>query len=288
MSELADTTHATSPLPAGARAVDGPHRGSTFGTPGDLNIIGMRTLFMKEVRRFLKVPAQTTIAPVITTLIFLAIFSLALGRSQRVIEGLPYLEFLAPGLIMMAVVQNAFANTTSSLIIAKVQGNIVDILMPPLGPGELVGAIIGGAVVRGLLVGVCVGVAMAPFVSMSIAHPALALLYVLLASTMLAALGFLCGLWAEKFDQTATITNFVVTPLSFLSGTFYSIKQLPEPALFIAHLNPFFYMIDGLRFAFTDHADGSVWLGLIILLATNAALLRACFVLVKRGYKLKA
>lgn len=288
MSELADTTHATSPLPAGARAVDGPHRGSTFGTPGDLNIIGMRTLFMKEVRRFLKVPAQTTIAPVITTLIFLAIFSLALGRSERVIEGLPYLEFLAPGLIMMAVVQNAFANTTSSLIIAKVQGNIVDILMPPLGPGELVGAIIGGAVVRGLLVGVCVGVAMAPFVSMSIAHPALALLYVLLASTMLAALGFLCGLWAEKFDQTATITNFVVTPLSFLSGTFYSIKQLPEPALFIAHLNPFFYMIDGLRFAFTDHADGSVWLGLIILLATNAALLRACFVLVKRGYKLKA
>lgn len=288
MSELADTTHATSPLPAGARAVDGQQRGSTFGTPGDLNIIGMRTLFMKEVRRFLKVPAQTTIAPVITTLIFLAIFSLALGRSQRVIEGLPYLEFLAPGLIMMAVVQNAFANTTSSLIIAKVQGNIVDILMPPLGPGELVGAIIGGAVVRGLLVGVCVGVAMAPFVSMSIAHPALALLYVLLASTMLAALGFLCGLWAEKFDQTATITNFVVTPLSFLSGTFYSIKQLPEPALFIAHLNPFFYMIDGLRFAFTDHADGSVWLGLIILLATNAALLRACFVLVKRGYKLKA
>lgn len=262
-------------------------RGSTFGTPGDLNLVGLWTLYLKEVRRFLKVPAQTTLAPVVTTLIFLAIFSLALGRGDRAVHGVPYLEFLAPGLIMMAVVQNAFSNTISSLIIGKVQGSIIDLLMPPLGPGELILGMVAGAVTRGLVVGVAVQLAMLPFVPALPAHPFLALAFVLLAATMLALLGFLGGLWAEKFDQTAMLTNFVITPLSFLSGTFYSVDQLPQPFAFVAHLNPFFYMIDGLRFAFIGRADASVLLGLAVLIAVNVALTVLAHRLVARGYRLK-
>ncbi|HZA65856.1 MAG TPA: ABC transporter permease, partial [Geminicoccaceae bacterium] len=209
---------------------------STFGTPFDLNLIGLWTLYLKEVRRFLKVPGQTLLAPVVTTLMFLLIFALALGRSGRTIEGLPFLQFLAPGLIMMAVIQNAFANTSSSILIGKIQGNIVDLLMPPLRPGELMFGLVAGGVTRGLVVAVVVTLVMLPAVSLGIAHPLLVLFYALSGSLMLALLGLLGGLWAEKFDQMATVTNFVITPLSFLSGTFYSIAQLPAPFLVAAHL----------------------------------------------------
>ena len=261
---------------------------STFGTPFDLNLIGLWTLYLKEVRRFLKVPAQTLLAPVVTTLMFLLIFTLALGGSGRVIEGLPFLEFLAPGLIMMAVVQNAFANTSSSILIGKIQGNIVDVLMPPLRPSELMFGIVAGGVTRGVLVAVVVTLAMLPAVSLEVAHPALVLYYVGNGSLMLALLGLLGGLWAEKFDQMATVTNFVITPLSFLSGTFYSIAELPGPVLVAAHLNPFFYLIDGLRFAFTGHADGSIVIGAIAVAAVNLALWALAHALIARGYRLKA
>ena len=261
---------------------------STFGTPGDLNLLGLWTLYVKEVRRFLKVFTQTLLAPVITTLVFLAIFTLALGGTERRIGDIPYLEFLAPGLLMMAVVQNAFANTSSSIMIAKVQGNIVDYLMPPLGPGELTFGVVMGGVTRGTIVGIAVWAAMNGFVRLLPLHPLAALASLLLASTMLSLLGLLAALWAEKFDQMAAVTNFVITPLSFLSGTFYTIHDLPGVFHAVALANPFFYMIDGIRWSFTGHADGPVGPGYLILLLVNAALAFLAWRLVKSGYRLKA
>jgi ABC-2 type transport system permease protein len=265
-----------------------PEDGSTFGTPLDLNLIGLWTLYLKEVRRFLKVITQTVVAPIITTLMFLAIFALALGRTGRTIDGTPFLVFLAPGLVMMAIVQNAFANTSSSIMIAKVQGNIVDYLMPPLSPGELVAGVVLGGVTRGLVVGATVYLAMLPFVALPIHQPLLTAYYVLAASLMLSLLGLITALWAEKFDQMAAATNFVITPLSFLSGTFYSIRDLPEPFHALALANPFFYMIDGVRYALTGHADGPIWAGMLILALTNVVLWIFTWWLVHTGYRLKA
>jgi ABC-2 type transport system permease protein len=265
-----------------------PADGTTFGTPFDLNLMGLWTLYKKEVWRFWKVMTQTILAPVITTLVYLAIFALAMHRSETRIGDLPFLHFLAPGLIMMAIVQNAFANTSSSLTISKVQGNIVDYLMPPLGPGELLFGMVAGGITRGVAVGVAVWLAMLPFVALWPQHLFLVAYYVLASSLMLSLLGFLGGLWAEKFDQLAAVTNFVITPLSFLSGTFYSIEALPESLRWIAHANPFFYMIDGMRYAFTDHADGSIPLGMVVLLLVNAGLWVWAYRLMRRGYKLKA
>jgi len=266
-----------------ARPVD-----STFGTPFDLNTIGLWTLYLKEVRRFLKVPGQTLAAPVVTTLMFLLIFSLALGRGGRTVGALPFLEFLAPGLVMMALIQSAFANTSSSILISKIQGNIVDLLMPPLRPGELMLGLVAGGVTRGLLVALVVTLAMVPFVGIAPAHPLLILYYALAGSLMLALLGLLGGLWAEKFDQMAAVTNFVITPLSFLSGTFYAIAQLPGPVQLIAHLNPFFYLIDGMRYGFTGHADGRIGLGMVAVLLVDLGLWLLAQRLIARGWRLKA
>ncbi len=261
---------------------------STFGTPLDLNLIGLRTLYLKEVRRFLKVPGQTLAAPVVTTLIFLLIFSLALGRGGRTVGEVPFLVFLAPGLIMMAIIQNAFANTSSSVLIAKIQGNIVDLLMPPLRPAELMFGLVAGGVTRGVLVALAVSLAMTPFVPLLPLHPGLIVFHAVGGALMLALLGLLGGIWAEKFDQMAALTNFVITPLSFLSGTFYSIARLPEPFYTIAAMNPFFYLIDGLRFGFTGHADGSLPLGVAVVIAVDAALWLLAHRLLVRGYRLKA
>ncbi len=261
---------------------------STFGTPFDLNLIGLWTLYLKEVRRFLKVPGQTLAAPVVTTLMFLLIFSLALGRSGRMIGAVPFLEFLAPGLIMTAIIQNAFANTSATIMIGKIQGNIVDILMPPLRPGELLFGLIAGGVTRGLLVAVAVTVAMVPFIALAPAHPLLIAYYALAGSLMLALLGLLGGIWAEKFDQMAAVTNFLITPLSFLSGTFYSIAQLPQPFRAVAHVNPFFYLIDGFRFGFTGHADGSIPVGMAMVALVDLALWLLAQRLLASGWRLKA
>ncbi|HEX2527249.1 MAG TPA: ABC transporter permease [Geminicoccus sp.] len=265
-----------------------PSDGTTFGTPFDLNLIGLKTLYLKEVRRFLKVFGQTLVAPLVTTLIFLAIFAMALGGAARQIGGIPYLQFLAPGLIMMAIVQNAFANTSSAILIAKVQGNIVDYLMPPLSPGEIVFGVVAGGVTRGVLVGIVVGLAMIPVVDLQVGHPFLLIHTVVMAATMLSLLGLIGGLWAEKFDQMAAVTNYVITPLSFLSGTFYSIHDLPEPFHLLALINPFFYMIDGIRFAITGHADGQPWLGALILTVTVVALWYAAYRALASGWRLKA
>ncbi len=260
----------------------------TFGTFGDINVIGLWTLYAKEVRRFVKVLTQTVVAPVITTLVFLAIFSLAFGADRPAVGGVPFLEFLAPGLIVMAVLQNSFANTSSSIMIAKVQGNIIDYLMPPLSAGELLFGVAMGGVTRGMLVGAVVWLGMLPFVPMSPSHLWAILYFGLMASLLLSLLGFLAALWAEKFDHMAAVTNFVITPLSFLSGTFYSIQRLPEPFHAVALANPFFYMIDGVRYGFTGQSDASIAVGVVVLALANALLWLLALRLVRSGYKLKA
>lgn len=253
-----------------------------------VNWLGMWTLYVKEVRRFVKIITQTILAPVTTSLLFLAIFALALGKMRPDVAGVPFLSFLAPGLIMMTLMQNAFANTSSSLMIAKVQGNIVDILMPPLSPAEQTIAIAMGGLTRGIMVAAACGVAMWPFTGVFIHNPVAIVFFALSAALMMSFIGILGGIWAEKFDHIQALTNFVVTPLAFLSGTFYSISQLPDFARAIAYANPFFYLIDGFRYGFTGLADGSLLLGAILVTLINLALAAACFTMFRVGYRLKA
>lgn len=252
------------------------------------NWIGLWTLYCREVRRFMKVYNQTVFAPVVTTLLFLAIFALALGRAVETIDGIPFMEFLAPGLVTMAMAQNAFANTSSSLIIAKVQGNIVDTLMPPLSAHELTLGIAFGGVTRGLCVGVMVSVAVACFVPFRAYDPALMLFHALAGSLMLSLLGIIGAIWAEKFDQIAVVTNFIVTPLTFLSGTFYSIDRLPPLAQHIAHVNPFFFMIDGFRYASIGRSDVDPMLSVGVMMAVDGALWIVCYWMFATGYRMKA
>jgi len=252
---------------------------------GAVNWLGLWTLFVKEVRRFLKVYFQTILAPVVTTLLFMAVFALQ-GRTD--IGGVPYELFLAPGLIMMAITQNAFANTSSSLIIAKVQGNIVDLLMPPLSPLEQTVAVALGGVARGLLVGAAVLLAMLTFIPLHVASVPLVLFHALTASLLLSFLGMAGGIWAEKFDHLASVTNFIITPLSFLSGTFYSVERLPGMVKTLATIDPFFYMIDGFRAGFIGHSDGDITTGIIVMLGMNLVMGFTAYRMFKRGYKLKA
>ena len=262
-----------------------PPRPRTYGA---VNWLGFWTLLTKEIRRFLKVYFQTILAPVVTTLLFLAVFALALGKVAANVGGVPFVEFLVPGLVMMAMVQNAFANTSSSIIIAKVQGNIVDMLMPPLSAAEQTMAVALGGVVRGLVVGVAVTVAMALFVRVHVHAPGFILFHAVGGVLMLSLLGMLGGIWADKFDHMAAVTNFVVTPLSFLSGTFYSIERLPEGFHAFALANPFFYMIDGFRYGFIGHADGSLWVGMALVGLSDLVLALWTWRLLSTGYKLRA
>ncbi len=255
---------------------------------GPVNWVGLWTLYLKEVRRFIKVATQTVLAPLVTTLLFLAIFSLALGRASATIGGVPYLHFLAPGLVMMAMVQNAFANTSSSLMISKIQGNIVDVLMPPLSAAELTLGFAAGGVSRGLMVGTAVGIAMAVVVRFSPHDWGFVLFHAVAACLLMSLIGMLTGIWAQKFDQLAAVTNFVITPFAFLSGTFYSVERLPEAWRLVAHLNPFFYMIDGFRYGFIGHADGSLTAGVAVMTGANLVLGLVTWRLVAIGWKLKA
>lgn len=251
------------------------------------NAIGLYTLYMREVRRFLKVYTQTIVGPVVTTLLFLAVFSLALGPAVNMVGSVPFIEFLAPGLIMMAMAQNAFANTSSSMMISKVQGNIVDTLMPPLNAHELTfGHAMGGAT-RGVMVGCVVGIVLSFFVPIGIHNVGMIVFHAVGASLMLSLLGVIGGIWSDKFDHIAAVTNFIITPLSFLSGTFYSINRLPETAQTIAQLNPFFYMIDGFRYGFIGQADASIWVGMAVVAGVDAVLWLICWRMFATGYKLK-
>lgn len=257
---------------------------------GRFNWLGLRTLSEREVRRFLKVSMQTVFAPALMAVLFLVVFTFAIARFRGDVAGLSYVDFLAPGLVMMTVLQNAFGNTSSSLMIAKIQGNIVDVLLPPLSPGELTVGLIVGGVARGIAVAFVTAVAMAllPFVHMSV-HDPLALIFFLVgASALLALLGIMAGLWAEKFDHLATVTNFLVTPLAFLSGTFYQVEHLPPVFQAISHANPFFYLIDGFRYGMTGHAESNLWIGVAMTLALNLVLFRLCWLMLKTGYRIKA
>ncbi len=254
---------------------------------GRINWLGFWTLYSKEVRRFMKVYVQTIFGPVVNSLLFLCIFALALGGRVMPTGGVDYTHFLAPGLIMAAIMQNAFANTSSSLLMAKIQGNIVDILMPPLNAAELLAAFVLGGVSRGLVVGVAVLVPTLFFIPLGVHNLFCILFFAVGASLMLSLLGLLGGIWSEKFDHLAAVTNFIVMPLSFLSGTFYSIERLPEPFHLLALGNPFFYMIDGFRYGFTGHADGSIATGIAVVSLADAVLLGIAYSLLKKGYRLK-
>ncbi len=250
---------------------------------------GLKTLYIKEVRRFFKVQMQTVWAPAITTLLYLAIFTVALGRAGRMVMGFPFANFIAPGLIVMAMMQNAFANSSFSLLVGKIQGNIVDYLMPPLSTGELIAGLVGAAVTRAFLVGFAVWLAMLlwPGVSVDIHNIGLVLWFGLMGALLLSFLGLLTSLWAEKFDHAAAVTNFVVTPLSLLSGTFYSVSQLAPKFQAISHANPFFYVISGFRAGFLGTSDSPLLIGALGLLILNILLWALCYALLKSGWKIK-
>jgi ABC-2 type transport system permease protein len=255
---------------------------------GYVNWRGVWTLYHREVKRFLKVFTQTIAAPVVTTLLFYTIFSVALENRVGTVGSAPFVVFLAPGLIMMTILQNSFANTSSSIMVSKVQGNIVDVLMPPISPLEMMCAYIAGGVTRGMIVATASTTAMFFLVDLPFEKPAAIAFFALSASVMLALLGMIGGIWADKFDHMAAITNFVIVPLSFLSGTFYSIERLPEAWQYFAQFNPFFYAIDGFRYGFIGQGDAGFWLGAAVMLGADLVL----FVIVHRmlvtGYKLKS
>ena len=268
-----------------------------YGTAiiGRFNRIGLLTLYIKEVRRFLKVQTQTIWAPAATTLLFLVIFTVAMGRGSRVVLGVPFATFVAPGLIMLGMMQNAFANSSFSLLAGKIQGTIIDYLMPPLSEGELVIGIIGAAVTRAVLVGFAVAAAMLlwPGVSVAVRHPWAVVWFGLMGAAMLSFMGLLTSLWAEKFDRNAAITNFVIQPLSLLSGAFYVIDNMAPAFQAISRANPFFYVISGFRFGFLGQSDigdtnqavlhAAVGLGVL-----NAVLALVSYRLLKSGWKLKS
>ena len=254
---------------------------------GRINRIGLQTLALREVMRFLSVWQQTVLAPLMTAALFVTVFALAMGKDRPDIMGLSYLAFLGPGILMMTVIQNAFANTSSSMISAKMQGNIVDTLMPPLSAGEIVAGYLIGSVARALLVAAVIWAGLALTLGLGMVHPLWAVIFVLLAALLLGALGLIAGVVAQKFDQMAVITNFVVAPLSFLSGTFYSVEALPAPFATISHFNPIFYLIDGARFGFAGASDASPWLGLAVAGGTTAAVIALAWHWLRIGYRMK-
>jgi ABC-2 type transport system permease protein len=248
---------------------------------------GPWTLFKKELLRFWRVSFQTVAAPVMTALLYLLIFSHVLGGRVEVYPGVPYTVFLIPGLIMMSVLQNAFANSSSSLIQSKVMGSIIFVLLTPLSYLEFFLAFLAASIIRGLVVGLSIYLVAICFIDLPVVHPLFILAFAVLGSGMLGAFGIIAGLWAEKFDQMAAFQNFVIMPLSFLSGVFYSIHSLPPFWQKVSHLNPFFYMIDGFRYGFFGQGDICAWFSLSVVLGSFIALSFITIGMLKAGYKLR-
>ncbi len=279
-----------------------PPASPSFGTvrsePGvpvvtNVNWVGLKTLYIKEVRRFFKVQLQTIWAPAITTLLFLAIFTVATGGRHPVEVGgklVPFADFLAPGLIVMGMIQNAFNNSSFSLLVGKMQGTIVDYLMPPLSTGELLTAMIGGAVTRSVLIGLAIWVIMLAWPGVHVMPQTLwpIVWFGLMGSVMLALVGVLTSIWADKFDHAAAIGNFVVTPLSLLSGTFYAIDRLAPAFRAFSRVNPFHYIISGFRYGFIGAADSPVLTGAIVILVIDALLFAITYAVLRSGWKLRA
>lgn len=249
---------------------------------------GFRTLYLKEIRRFWKVGTQTVAAPVVTTLLYMMVFVVAVGASRPAMEGVSFATFVAPGLIMMGVLNNAFANSSSSLLQAKMMGLTSDFLTPPLSPLEQVLAFTLGAATRGVLVGAVTALAVLPFANVTLIHPLWAIYFCVGAALILGMVGILTGLWSEKFDHLAAVTNFLIMPMTFLSGTFYLVDRLPEPFRTISHYNPFFYLIDGFRYGFIGVSDGSIAIGAVMTAVLTVALFLLCLRLFQRGWRLKS
>lgn len=291
-AQTATATAETSDIGNGAKR-SFPDKGKPQIT--GFNRIGLWSLYIKEIRRFLKVQTQTVWAPAVTTLLFLVIFTVAMGRGGREVLGVPFATFVAPGLIMMAMMQNAFANSSFTLLTGKMHGTIIDLLMPPLSEAELMIGIVMGAITRGVLVGGAVALAMTlwPGVQMQAAHPWAIVWFGLMGATMLAIFGLLVSLWAEKFDHNAAITNFIVAPLSLLSGTFYVISNLSPFFQAISRANPFFYMISGFRFGFLGESDIGNTNEAVLVAAIGVGLLNLVlgvitYRILKSGWKIKS
>ena len=253
-----------------------------------VNWIGLWTLYKKEVLRFLIVVIQTVISPLVTSLLFLLVLTLAIGNERGEVLGLPFITFLAPGLIAMQIIQQAFSHSSSSIMIGKIQGNIVDILYAPMTAGEITLAINLAACTRSIIIA-----AVSIIVFYFIVELEFYSFYYIFVSTFLGAfilssIGIIIGLWAEKFDHMASATNFVIVPLSFLSGTFYSINKLPEILRKISEINPFFYIIDGFRYGFLGTSDGNLQFGLIYLIILSCLFWFVAYILFKKGYKIKS
>ena len=277
------------------QATGSPVNAMRFAEPGvpiirGVNWAGFLALYWKEVRRFVKVQLQTIWAPSITTLLFLIIFTVAMGRGDRTVLGVPFADFIAPGLICMGMLQNAFANSSFSMLVGKIQGTIIDYLTPPLSVGELLAALVASSMTRAILVGFAVWLAMFiwPGVNVGVSHWWAVIWFGLMGAAMLSLLGVLTSIWAEKFDHAAAVSNFVVAPLALLSGTFYSIDRLSPAFQAVSHVNPFFYAISGFRYGFLAEADSPVVQGALILLAINIGLMLLCYFLLKSGWKIKS
>jgi ABC-2 type transport system permease protein len=255
---------------------------------GAVNWLGLQTLIRREVKRFMKVGAQTVFAPVVQTLLFMMVFGLVMQRGAWPGSDRAYADGLAAGLVMMSILSNAFQNSSSSMVIAKVQGSLVDFLMPPISALELSIAFILGAAARGCVVGLAGLVAVAWLADVIPAHPFVALYYAFVACVIFGAIGLLGGIWADKFDHLAAVTNFVIMPLTFLSGTFYSTAVMPEPLRTIAHYNPVFSLIDGFRYGFIGHADSDLTTGAIFTGVLALVLCWICWALLKSGYRLRS
>jgi len=249
--------------------------------------VGFKTLFYKEILRFWKVATQTIAAPIVTSMLYLLIFGHVLEGRVQMLEGVDYTAFLIPGLVMMSVLQNAFANSSSSLIQSKITGNLVFILLPPLSHWEILSAYVTASIVRGLSVGLGVFIITAWFAHLSFTFPLWIIVFALLGAAILGTMGVIAGIWAEKFDQLAAFQNFLIMPATFLAGVFYSIKKLPPFWLAVSHFNPFFYMIDGFRYGFFGKSDVSPWTSLAIVAVFFAVLAGVAINLLKRGYKLR-
>ena len=255
---------------------------------GLINWVGAWTLYKKEVLRFLIVWIQTIFSPLISSLLFLLVLSLAIGADRGDVLGVPFITFLAPGLISMQVIQQSFSHSSSSFMIGKIQGNIVDLLYAPLSATEVTISIALAAVTRSVMIAIVSIIVFKLIIDIEITNYFLLIVFTLLSSFILGNIGIIAGLWAEKFDHMATVTNFVIVPLSFLSGTFYSIDRLPETLQIISKANPFFYMIDGFRYSFIGKADGSIFFGLIYLSALSFVSWFVTYLLYKKGYKIKS
>lgn len=253
-----------------------------------INWYGTYCLATREVRRFLKVYHQTIFTPVVSALIFLAVFVLAIGSSRPDIQGIKFINFMGYGLIIMSIVQHAFANSSSSFVMGKMLGYIIDVLTPPFGPHEIILAYTAGSILRGVIVGVAVALALTPFIDYQLVHPFMLIFYVLASCALLGQLGILAGMYSNSFDQFSAFTSYLITPLSFLSGTFYSVKKLPLLFQVINYFNPFFYMIDGFRYSLTDHVDGNIMLGSIFLVVANVGIYLLLVKLINIGWRIKS